>query len=382
MPEAGSEQEQVGADQPQRGVGAEGGQEAQRGGRGGRTGDQEGLRGPAPGGEPAGDDADEAQPQGHRHEEQRRTAGGQPAEHLQVDHQVDQGAHHRRADQALDREAEPQGRDPEHRQGQDRLGRRGLPPEEEPEQGHRRADQGQHDGGGPGVPVAAPLGGQQQHHREGRGHRGAGEVDATALGLPGQPEYDGGRDQDQQAERQVEIENPPPAGVVDDEPAQQRADGHAEAADEPAEVAPLLSAVDQVRHHDHGHAHQAAGSDPLDGPEGDELGHALRDAAERGPGQEGGHRAEVDRLRAEDVAEFAVERQGGGGRQCERADQPGQPGHAVHGIELPHDRHGGGGDDVRVQQRQDDRQQAHRHAEPPLVLRHRGSLGRRSHVSS
>nr|WP_193318990.1 hypothetical protein [Nonomuraea phyllanthi] len=100
-----------------------------------------------------------------------------------------------------------------------------------------------------------------------------------------------------------------------------------------------LAGRDQVADDRHVEDHEAARPDALQGAEGDELAHRLREPAQGRPGDEHDDGRQVEVLAAVHVAELAVEGRGDGGRQRERGDQPR---HAVEAVQLAHDgRHGG-----------------------------------------
>ncbi len=116
--------------------------------------------------------------------------------------------------------------------------------------------------------------------------------------------------------------------MVDEEAAEQRADDGRDA-EHRAEVALVLAALarrddvadDRERHH-----HQSARAEPLQGAEGDQLRHRLREAAEHRPDQEDHDRGLQDALAAVQVSELAVERARDGGGQEIRGHHPRQVG--------------------------------------------------------
>ena len=83
------------------------------------------------------------------------------------------------------------------------------------------------------------------------------------------------------AHRHVDVEDPAPGEVVDEEAAEQRADHRREPEDraEVALVAAPLARRDDVPDHGHRRHHQAATTQSLDGTECDELKHVAADAA-------------------------------------------------------------------------------------------------------
>ncbi len=101
-------------------------------------------------------------------------------------------------------------------------------------------------------------------------------------------ECDGDHSEGGDPDREVDVEDPPPRQVVDEEPSEQRAD-HGRDAEHGAEEPLVAAAVtrredvgdDRHRRHD-----QPSGAKSLEGAKGDELAHVLGDAAERGTDEE------------------------------------------------------------------------------------------------
>ena len=78
------------------------------------------------------------------------------------------------------------------------------------------------------------------------------------------------------ADRDVDVEDPAPGELLDEDAAEQRADDarHAEDRPEQSLVAAAFAGRDDVADDRLGADHQAAAAEALDGPEGDELDHA------------------------------------------------------------------------------------------------------------
>ena len=130
----------------------------------------------------------------------------------------------------------------------------------------------------------------------------------------------------QDAGRQVDVEDPAPAQLIDQEAADQRADdgGGAEHRAEEALVTPALARRDEVADDGDGDDDQSAAADPLDRAKDDQLHHVLCDAAERGAHEKHGDRQLQHDLAAVEIAKFSVERAGDrAGEQIRRHD-PGQ----------------------------------------------------------
>ena len=83
------------------------------------------------------------------------------------------------------------------------------------------------------------------------------------------------------ADREVDVEDPVPGELLDEEAAEQRTDDarHTEHRPEESLVATALTGRDDVSDDRLGTDHQPTASETLNGPEGDQLGHA---AAEPG----------------------------------------------------------------------------------------------------
>ena len=93
------------------------------------------------------------------------------------------------------------------------------------------------------------------------------------------------------------------------------------------EVAHVLAALagrDDLAERGHRADDQAAGAEALDGAEGDQLRHRVRQAGQRRPDQEDDDREDEELLPAVHVAELAVERRGDRGREHVGGDHPRQ----------------------------------------------------------
>ena len=114
----------------------------------------------------------------------------------------------------------------------------------------------------------------------------------------------------QQAERQVDVEDPAPAELVDDEATEQRAEHRREAEDAAEEtlVAAALARWDDVADDGDGGDDEAAAAEALDDAEGDQLGQVLRHAAQPRADEEDDHGRLQHDAAAVDVAELAVQR--------------------------------------------------------------------------
>ena len=208
----------------------------------------------------------------------------------------------------------------------------------------------------------------------GRKERSARVVHRVAPHLRRRVERDRDHAQRDDPHRQVDVEDPAPAEVVDEEPAEQRADDRREP-EHGAEVALVLAALarrddvadDGQRDHD-----QPAGAEPLHGAKADQLPHALREAAERRADEEDHDRGLEDDLAPVEIAELAVERPGNRRGQQVRRDDPGQ---MVEPAELADDGRQRRRDDRLVErgQQQDEQERAEDQPHPLGRLGH--SLG-------
>src|SRR5436190_24127428 len=96
-------------------------------------------------------------------------------------------------------------------------------------------------------------------------------------------EGDGDHRERDDPERQVDVEDPAPGQVVDEEAAQQRTDHgrHPEDGAEETLIAASITRRDDVADHRDRQYEEPAAADSLDPAEGDQLGHALADSAQR-----------------------------------------------------------------------------------------------------
>jgi hypothetical protein len=114
--------------------------------------------------------------------------------------------------------------------------------------------------------------------------------------------------------------------IVDEEAADQRADHRRdpEHTTEQALVAAAVARRHEVADDRHGRHEQSASPQPLQRAEDDQLGHVLREAAERGADQEQDDRDLQHELAAVEVAELPVQRRRDRRREQVRGDDPGE----------------------------------------------------------
>jgi hypothetical protein len=161
-----------------------------------------------------------------------------------------------------------------------------------------------------------------------------------------------GDHQRDQAERDVDEEDPLPAGAVGEEPAEDRAE-HGRGTEDGGEVALVPAALagrDDVADGGHRERHQAAATEALDRAERDQLLDVRREAGEQGADQERHDRDLEQQPAAVQVGDLAPQRGGGGGREHVRRDDPGQ---LVEAAEVGGDAGEGGSDDALVERRQE-----------------------------
>ena len=170
------------------------------------------------------------------------------------------------------------------------------------------------------------------------------------------------------ADRQVDVEDPPPAQVLGDEAPGEGADDTGEAEDraEVTHVAAALAGADDVADDRLGADHQPAGADPLQRPESDQLGHALRQPGQRRPDQEDDDRRLEELLPAVEVTELAPQR----GRDRRGENVGGHhPGQVVQAMQVARDRRQCRGDDRLVERRQKhaEHQRPEDHQDPAML---------------
>ena len=178
-------------------------------------------------------------------------------------------------------------------------------------------------------------------------------------------------------DRQVDVEDPAPREVVDEEAAEERADDRRDAEDrtEDALVTAAVARRDDVADDGDRRRDQAARAEPLDRPERDQLGHVLRDPAEHRADEEDDDR-DLERLLAPvEVAELAVERAGDRRGEQVRGHDPGE---VLEPAEVADDRRQRGRDDRLVERREED----HEHERAEDQADARSGLGGRAHSLS
>ena len=219
---------------------------------------------------------------------------------------------------------------------------------------------------------------EQERDRD-REHAAAEEVDVPVGVRPAnggqQPPDD---DQADDADRDVDEEDPVPAGVVGEQAADGRAEDERQPEDgaEQALVTAALGRAEQVADDGQRDREQRAGADALQATEDDQLLHGLAQARQGGADQEHGDPEHQQRLAAEQVGQLAVEGDGDRGREQVDRDDPRVQ---LVAVQIGDDLRQGGADDGLVERAEEQREQ-HR-AEDfellPMAQSEGGILGER-----
>jgi hypothetical protein len=251
------------------------------------------------------EDRGREEPGHERGELETRSRRARPLRDLQVERQEGDRAEQREAD---DEANGARGRErpvPEERKRQDRFRRTPLDEHERRQQDDARDDQPDdlRRTPGPGRPAEARE--EDDRRQVGRKQRGAEVVHRVPAKLRRGAERDRDHGEREEADRDVDVEDPAPAQVVDEEAAEQRPDDRRDAEDgsEVALVAPTLARRDDVADDGQRDDDQPARAEPLQGAEGDQLTHALREPAQRGSDEENRDRSLKDDLAAVEVAD-------------------------------------------------------------------------------
>jgi hypothetical protein len=275
---------------------------------------------------------------------------------LEVEGEIGDGAEQRQADDEADCTRDAEDAVAEDLQRQDRLSSPRFYEHECGERDDARRDQGDHLHRAPGVGGATEA--RVQHdRRETACEEGRAEVVDLVLDLVG-ASVEGGSDHGErdQPDRDVDVEDPAPGEVVDEEAAEQRPDHGRDAEDaaEEALVAAALARRDDVADHGDRDHEQAAAAQSLDRPEEDQLGHVLADSAQRGADEEDHDRRLQYALSAVQVAQLPVE-----GSDDRRGEQIGgdDPRELRDAAEVADDRRERGRDDRLVERSEKQHQQ-------------------------
>lgn len=294
----------------------------------------------AGGGDQHADDHGQHVDAGHR----RRDALDDLEEGRQVDHRAEHGE----ADDEADHRAEGEGADPEQLERQHGFGRLAFHEDEGDEQDGAEHGQADDLGRAPGPGGAAEGGDEHEAGGDGGDEEGAEVVDGVLRGPRRDAESGGDHGERDEPDGEVDVEDPAPGQVVDEQSAEQRAE-HAGRTEDRAEEALVLAAFpgrDDVADDRHRQHDQPAASEALQGAEADELGHVLGEAAEGRADEEEDDGVLEELLSPVLVAELAPQRGGRGGGEHVGGDDPGEVGHAA---ELADDGRQGGGDDGLVE---------------------------------
>jgi hypothetical protein len=328
---------------------------------------------------PAADRGDE-QPEDQRQQLEAGAGRRGAGDDLQEERQVGRRAEEAEADDEADRARHGEHAAGEQAHRQHRLGRALLDRDEQ--RGGGDGDDAEADD----LPRAPAVGLAAQARRQHEAAGGEAEqdraehVDACLATLLWHAQGDRDHRKGDDPDRQVDVEDPAPRGVVDQEAADQRP-GHAADPEDGTEDALVAAAVarrddvadDRLREDD-----EPAAAEALHRAEGDELAHALGLAAQRRPDEEDDDRGLEDALATVEVAELAVERRRDRRGQQVAGDDPRE---LVEAAELGRDSRQRGRDDRPVERRQQDRQHERREDDQDLATRTRRrsrQRGRRS----
>ena len=248
-------------------------------------------------------------------------------------------------------------------EGDDRIGGAALAHDQGAGEDDGRGDEAEDLRRAPRVARPAPDAGQHQRGGRAGQQHGARHVERTVRARPlrrRQAQVQGGKRGD--ADRQVDEEDPAPAGMVDQDTPEERADDgrQRERRRDVALVAAALARGHEVAHRGHRHRHQPAGGSALYGTQDDELRDVLRRPAQRRGGDEDEQRHLEQQLAPVAVAELAPHR-----RRCRRRHHVGgdDPGDVAEPAEVGGDDRQRGGQDRLVedrgQHREDDRREGH-----------------------
>ncbi len=263
--------------------------------------------------------------------------------------------------------------------GEDRLGGPPLPPDEQRCGHHTEDDETEDDPRTPSVGLTAPQG-DEEKRTDGGDQDGRSRV-VDGVGPPGQrqPQDGTGDDEGQDADGDVDVEDPAPRQMVDEEaPGQRSADaGEGEDPAEVALVATAFAGAHDVADDGHGQGHESAAAESLDGPEGDELVHVPGQARQGRADQEDDDGDLEDPLTPVEVGDLAVE----GGRQCGGEEiRRHHPGQVVEAVEIPHDGRQRRGHDGLVQRGQQHPEHEAAEDDQHLAVREHTGRGRRDLV--
>jgi hypothetical protein len=214
---------------------------------------------------------------------------------------------------------------------------------------HRAGDQAEDLARAPRVALAAPDAGQHQRGGGGGDQPRAGGIDWRPIRRSGRRRQTAAeRDQGERPDREVDVEHPAPAGVLHEQPSDQRTHdgGDGERGGDVALIAAALARCDQVSHCSHGQGHQPAGRRALHRAQRDQHPDGLRNAAQRGGADEHHKRDFEQQLAAMAVTELAPQRRTRG-----RGDDIGgdDPRHVAQPPQLRGDGGQRGGEDGLVE---------------------------------
>ena len=243
---------------------------------------------PVAGDHPAAHDRGRQQPEHQGQQLEPRARRALALDDLEEHGHVDDRAEQREPDGEADRARGDEDPVAEQRERHDRLARSRLGQDEQREQHRRDHDEADDLRRAPVVGRAAEADRQDQRGEPAGEERRAEPVDPVPDALDRRVEDDADDHERDDPDRDIDVEDPAPRQVVDEESAEQRPDHRGDPedrAEEPLVPAPLAGRDDVADHRDRRHD-QPAGAEALEGAEGDQLGHVLREAAEHRPDEE------------------------------------------------------------------------------------------------
>lgn len=265
------------------------------------------------------------QPDDHGQRTQPRRGGRDAVDELHVGRQKRQGSQHREAHHERQHTAHRENRIREQPDRQNRFCGKAFDEDEGHQGSHRRDEQPDDRHRTPRVCGAAPACRQGQPGRPEPDQDDAGVIEHRSGGAGEFGNGDSGDRDDHHRHRHVDPEGPPPAQVVGEQPAEQRADDGGDAEDRPERTlvaATITQRNDLADHRDRGHRDGSAAK-TLQCSGRYEHPHRSGRAAQHRPRQEEQDRHLEDLLATEGVAQFAYDGGDDGRGKQVTGDHPG-----------------------------------------------------------
>ena len=269
-------------------------------------------------------DGGEQQPGHHRRQLQAGARRIAAAHDLQEERQEGDRAEERDPDDEPHGRAHHEDAVAKQRQRQDRLARAPLGEREEDEQDDTDDRESNDLRRSPRVCRAAEAREQDDGTEATGEERGAEIVDRVLQALRGRVERGSDDEKGDDADRHVDVEDPAPRQVVDEEAPDERPDdrGDAEDSAEQSLVAAAVARWDDVADDRDRDDDEPSGAEALQGPEDDQLRHVLREPAQHRSDEEDDDRGLDDDLASIQIAELPVQRARDGRREQVRGHDP------------------------------------------------------------